>query len=47
MQLLSVFFQLREPPLCVNIDGIFGIVANIEALLKRLRRPRDALAHPF
>jgi hypothetical protein len=34
MKFLSLRLQLREPPLCVNIDGIFGIIANIEALLE-------------
>jgi hypothetical protein len=34
MQLPGLLFQLRETPLCINVDGIFGIIADIEALLE-------------
>ena len=47
MKLLGLRFQLGKSALCVDVDRIFGIVANVPTLFELLRRPREALAHPF
>jgi hypothetical protein len=44
VQLLGLLLKLLKAALGVNVDGVFGVVANVEALFERLRRASDALA---
>ena len=47
VELLGFLFEFLKSSLCVDVDGIFGVFANIKALLERLRRSGDGLAHAF
>lgn len=47
MKLLSFRLEFGETSLSINKDRIFGVVANVEFLLKLLRRPRDGLGKAF
>lgn len=45
MQLFGLTIQLLKPSLRIDVDGIFGRVADVETLLECLRRSCDALRY--
>ena len=47
MQLFGLILELLKPPLGIDVDSIFGVFADVEALLERLRRSSNLFAHAF
>src|ERR1700761_3284607 len=45
VQLLGFFLELLKAALCIDINRILCVVANVEALLELLRCSSDALAY--
>jgi len=47
VQFLGLALQLSKAPFCINVDRIFGVLADVEALLELLRRSSYTFGESF